>query len=339
MSTTRNRTKDESEKGSGTKRSSKSIDPKSANLPSETNYQPPSVYYQCHGCRNILSNSNCVKREIKFDELLLLFSLKSENFNVNENEMFVGEESEYDQYCVFNVVSCAFCGEGLGKYYLSTTEKMNDAKNYYTIPESNFLIFDTRTAKVSTPSVKKVRKEKALTTSKKVIVNKVVKEGESKDVKENKENLRDFNKDDIENSENKDNRRTSKRNKENKDLKENKETIQYLTTPKQEPNAKKIQESLRKLTPERNVEEERKVDDAKRQSLGARSEEGESDPYSKKIEQHFMEMRMILTNFAGLLDQYDRRLINSEKTITEINKTLMSVYGALNIAELIDLSE
>jgi len=335
MATTRSRIKQEGEKTSNTKRTSKSIDPRSFTPPKEINYQPPSVYYQCKGCRNIISNSNCVQNELELEELILLFPTTTENFSVNNEEVFLGQEAEYDQFCAFKVVTCGFCGETLGKFYLSTTEKIMEAKNTYVVPESNFLLFDTRTAKVSTPSAKKVKKEKSFTTSKKVVVTSVVKE---KDLLENKENIETYNKENKE-----DKYYTDKKDKRNnKSTKETKENVQFTPT---NPKTIKYQESTEKksevssfnsspISKREDEEEEKKIIEEKRDLFGP-----EKLPPIKEGEGGFLEIRGLLRHFAQILDQFDKRLATSEKSVIEINKTLTSVYGSLNVAELIDLSD
>ncbi len=297
---TSNKTSEKTE-SSRRKRTSKSIDPKAGNFISpQKDLQVPSTYYQCRECRNILANSNSILNTMNMEELLLFFSTKTDTFSLNGGEVFLAAESEYDQFCAYNTVTCAFCGETLGRYYLSTTEKMNEAKSVFVIPESSFLMFDTKTEKISTPSGQKKKVTRRTTSSKKELSN--VKTSERKS-----------------------------ENKTNSSIKEgSNRSTSIVSSAQSTPNNQFESE-------EKKLDEIKKVDETKKQLLGV-MESQEVNPI-QEVGTSFQEMKGILNNFLMLLDQFEKRISTTEKTVTEIHKTLTGIYGALNITELIDLSE
>ena len=183
MSTTRSRGKDDSEKAATARRSARSTDvkePKYAPSPEKENSKANAVVlYQCNQCNNILSNSNFLIKTIQMDENMLVFPLNTGDLPLSD-EVFLATENEYDQFCAYKLVLCSKCQVPLGRHYLSTTEKMSEAKGVLIIRESSLVIYDIKTAKTTTPSNKKKNKVEE-STSKKVVVTTVKKNNENKE--------------------------------------------------------------------------------------------------------------------------------------------------------------
>jgi len=171
MSSTRNRNKasPQSAESKSHRRATKSSDPRETPSPiGKSKDFEDLVLYQCKYCHFILSSSSNILKKIKFDTRVLGFSPKDEGFIRHEKEIMLSPEGEYDEFCVFNPVLCGNCNEILGKFYLSTTEKVDEGKGLFLIPESNFVIYDVGTSKIQrTPSTKGRD-----SSSKKVIVGK-----------------------------------------------------------------------------------------------------------------------------------------------------------------------
>ena len=183
MSTTRSRGKDDSEKAASARRSARSTDTKeskyAASPEKENSKENAMVLYQCNQCNNILSNSNFLIKIVQMDENMLIFPLNTGDLPLSD-EVFLATENEYDQFCAYKLVLCSKCRAPLGRHYLSTTEKMSEAKGVLIIRESSLVIYDIKTAKTTTPSNKKKNKVEE-STSKKVVVTTVKKSTENKE--------------------------------------------------------------------------------------------------------------------------------------------------------------
>ena len=299
MSTSRNRTKEDSERTSGSnRRSAKSIGPRESITPQESPVHSASasksLLYQCGKCNFILANSNNLLKNLTLNTDLLLFPSDSENFFISTKEVQPATESEYDQFCVYNPVKCSNCSQVLGRYYLSITEKMALAKNALVIPEENLLIYNVQTSRIMTPSGKKSKGQGDQTTAKKVVKTSVIKSG-----------------------------------------KENKAPSSPMEDEKINPKSAKAKE--REFSPEVGNREERKLNFEKKNSGVVVKEKDEKQ--IKEVEASFNELKAVLMNFAKLLESFDKRLTGTETTINLVNKAVSEICNSLNVAECIDLTE
>ena len=285
-----------------TRRSAKSTERESSTLltPNSDKKSLP-LLYLCSKCNAILSNSECIFRTIQLDEPAFLFPVQTESFVVNTDQVMLSSESEYDQFCAFYLVLCANakCNSPLGKFYLSTTEKISEAKNALVIPENNLLIYDIQTSKVTTPAAKKAKQADVTTTAKKKVMSSTGR-GEEKE-------------------------------------KENREQQQQKSLSKEVRFAEQNKGIKYQSPVNTRIQEERKYDERSPNPL-LESEEKDINQI-KQVDNSFSEMKSILTNFEQLLVQFDIRLSSSEKTILLINNTLNEIYKQLNVQEVIDLSE
>lgn len=304
MSTSRNKFKEESEKGVSTRRSAKSTDVKdttkhstpSTPLPEETTKSVFPLIYQCKNCGLILSDLNTTVKTIQLEEIVLLFPTNFEKLILNTKEVLLAAEGEFDQFCAYNIVFCSKCQQAIGKHYLSTTEKVNIAKDFLVVPETNLSIYDMRTAKMTTPSGKKERSIDS-STSKRVVVTS--------------------------------NRRQSK---ENKEQVLPPHELSFNTSEKSHPNQSPAGW---------NFQEERKYDEGKASLTKSLCEDVDEKEIKRvqQVDNSFNEMKSILAGFAQLLEQFDIRLSSNEKTMGMINATLNGIYKELKIEETIDLTD
>lgn len=295
--------KNQPEKSMSTRRSAKSTERETTTLlnpltPTPEKKEYP-LLYLCSKCNTILSNAECLFRIIQLDETVFLFPTQTDTFVLNTAQVLVASESEYDQFCAYYLVMCAKCNNPLGKYYLSTTEKINEAKNTLVIPENKLLIYDIKTSKIMTPAAKKAKQGEITTAKKKVVSS---------------------------------SGRDEKENKEHKEHREPRSAMKEVTFAQQLDKTIKYQSPVNT-----RIEEERKLDERSPNPL-LESDEKDIHQI-KQVENSFAEMRGVLTNFAQLLEQFDLRLASSEKTVMLINNTLNDIYKQLNVKELIDLSE
>ncbi len=171
MSSTRNRNKasPQSAESKANRRMTRSSDPRETPSPITKNKDAEDlILFQCKYCHFILSSSSNILKRLKFNTRILGFSPKDEGFIRHEKEILLSPEGQYDEFCAYNHILCANCSEILGKFYLSTTEKVDEGKGLFLIPESSFVVYDVGTSKIQrTPSTKGEH-----SSSKKVIVGK-----------------------------------------------------------------------------------------------------------------------------------------------------------------------
>lgn len=300
MSTSRNRTKEESDRttSGGSRKSAKSIGPgpRDSFTPQDSpvHASPASYLYQCPKCNFILANSNSLLRNLTQYMDLLFFPADSENFMISAKEVELTSEPGFDQFCAYNPVRCSSCKHALGKYYLSVTEKMAAAKSVLVIHEDNVLFYNVGIARVTSPSGKKAKGEQ--TTAKKVVNTSVVKKG-----------------------------------KENK-------TPGPVQEGDRMDFSKSAKTKERAFSPEVGNMEEKKINEEKKITY-EKKPSGKEEQQMKEVESCFAEMKGILSNFAALLEQFDARITSSERTIELVNSTMTKIMSNMNTAECIDLSD
>lgn len=249
------------------KKQSRSTDPKDKTPHKDplSNFESV-VLFQCSNCHFIVSNSSSVVATINMKELCFGFNTKEENLQRDEEEVFLSPEGHFDQFCVFNQVVCRNCNFPLGKYYLSTTEKLDTAKGLFLVPENHLIQYDIQTSKIKkTPPPK----ERNSSSSKKII-------------------------------------KMSHSSRENS-----------------------IQE--RKSLSVRSNQPVRTGNNSPKSNKSFADDETSDIKRLKRVDESFNDMKVILTEFAKLLEGFDSKLSSQENDIRLIYDSVSRIYKELNL--------